>query len=109
MIETSGGPNHDWSSHGADGFGLMCIHYDQPDGTTPPPERYRGRRTTSGGGSWQSALQLEQTHQQKTVRPKTEPPMMHWSYRSGSIALAYPTNGTVASNYGLLSRRTCCF
>jgi hypothetical protein len=26
------GPNHDWSSHGADSFGLMCIHYDQPDG-----------------------------------------------------------------------------
>jgi len=48
------GPNHDWSSHGADAFGLMCIHYDQPDGAPPPPERYRGRRS-SGGGSWQSA------------------------------------------------------
>jgi phage terminase large subunit len=31
------GPNHDWSSHGADGFGLMCIHYEQPDGAPPPP------------------------------------------------------------------------
>src|SRR5437762_1668147 len=39
----------------ADGFGLMCIHYDQPEGVPPPPERYRGRRTSSGGGSWQSA------------------------------------------------------
>lgn len=49
------GPNHDWSSHGADGFGLMCIHYDQPDGAPPPRERYRSRRNSIGGGSWQSA------------------------------------------------------
>ena len=49
------GPNHDWSSHCADAFGLMCIHYDQPDGVPPPRERYRGRRSSSGGGSWQSA------------------------------------------------------
>ena len=47
------GPNHDWSSHGADGFGLMCIHYDQPDGAPPQRERYSGRRGSSGG-SWQS-------------------------------------------------------
>jgi phage terminase large subunit len=38
------GPNHDWSSH-ADAFGLMCVHYDQPDGAPPPRERYRGRQT----------------------------------------------------------------
>ena len=31
------GPNHDWSSHAADAFGLMCIHYDQPDGAPPRP------------------------------------------------------------------------
>ena len=49
------GPNHDWSSHGADAFGLMCVHYDQPDGAPPRRERYRERRTSSGGGSWQSA------------------------------------------------------
>jgi phage terminase large subunit len=48
------GPNYDWSSHAADAFGLMCIYYDQPD-DAPPSERYRGRRTSSGGGSWQSA------------------------------------------------------
>jgi transposase, IS5 family len=24
-------PQDDLSSHGADGFGLMCIHYDEPD------------------------------------------------------------------------------
>lgn len=24
------GPNHDWSSHGADAFGLMCVAYKEP-------------------------------------------------------------------------------
>lgn len=24
------GPEHDWSSHGADGFGLMCVCYEEP-------------------------------------------------------------------------------
>ena len=24
------GPNHDWSSHAADSFGLMCVHYEPP-------------------------------------------------------------------------------
>jgi phage terminase large subunit len=24
------GPNHDWSSHGADAFGLMCVSYEEP-------------------------------------------------------------------------------
>jgi phage terminase large subunit len=24
------GPEHDWSSHGADAFGLMCIAYEEP-------------------------------------------------------------------------------
>lgn len=23
------GPNHDWSSHGADAFGLLCVDYTQ--------------------------------------------------------------------------------
>lgn len=25
------GPNHDWSSHGADAFGLMCVAYEKPE------------------------------------------------------------------------------
>ena len=25
------GPNHDWSSHGADAFGLMCVAYEAPE------------------------------------------------------------------------------
>jgi phage terminase large subunit len=25
------GPEHDWASHGADSFGLMCITYEQPE------------------------------------------------------------------------------
>jgi phage terminase large subunit len=24
------GPEHDWSSHGADAFGLMCVAYEEP-------------------------------------------------------------------------------
>lgn len=30
------GPNHDWSSHGADAFGLACIHYEAPVETREP-------------------------------------------------------------------------
>lgn len=26
------GPEHDWSSHGADAFGLMCVAYEAPTG-----------------------------------------------------------------------------
>lgn len=26
------GPEHDWSSHGADAFGLMCVAYEEPKG-----------------------------------------------------------------------------
>lgn len=49
------GPNHDWSSHGSDGFGLMAIHYDQPNGAPPPRQPYSGRRNSGGGGSWMAA------------------------------------------------------
>ena len=30
------GPDHDWSSHGADAFGMMCVHYEIPRGTAKP-------------------------------------------------------------------------
>lgn len=30
------GPNHDWSSHGADAFGLAAVAYDPPSGTAEP-------------------------------------------------------------------------
>jgi phage terminase large subunit len=30
------GPEHDWSSHGADAFGLMCVHYTEPTSTDMP-------------------------------------------------------------------------
>lgn len=32
------GPEHDWSSHAADAFGLMCICYDAPRTSAPMPE-----------------------------------------------------------------------
>jgi phage terminase large subunit len=28
------GPEHDWSSHGADAFGLMCVAYEEPKDTS---------------------------------------------------------------------------
>ena len=30
------GPEHDWSSHGADAFGLVCTIYNDPTGTAKP-------------------------------------------------------------------------
>ena len=42
------GPNHDWSSHGADSFGLMCVAYEEP---REPRQRER-RRAVAGG--WMS-------------------------------------------------------
>jgi phage terminase large subunit len=30
------GPEHDWASHGADAFGLMCIDYEEPRSTDLP-------------------------------------------------------------------------
>jgi phage terminase large subunit len=32
------GPEHDWSSHGADAFGLGCIAYEEPQSTHPMPQ-----------------------------------------------------------------------
>jgi phage terminase large subunit len=49
------GPNHDWSSHDADAFGLLAIVYDEPPGRPPERRRYCGSQSRSGGGSWQSA------------------------------------------------------
>ena len=33
------GPNHDWSSHGADAFGLMCVAYEEPKIARPKQPR----------------------------------------------------------------------
>ena len=30
------GPEHDWASHGADAFGLMCVAYEEPKGKPAP-------------------------------------------------------------------------
>jgi phage terminase large subunit len=40
------GPEHDWASHGADAFGLMCIAYEEPPGAKPKPRQY------AGAGGW---------------------------------------------------------
>jgi len=39
------GPEHDWASHGADAFGLMCVAYQEPAGA---PEAFN----FGGGKSW---------------------------------------------------------
>jgi len=41
------GPEHDWASHGADAFGLMCIAYEQPS-TRPAGRIIRTVRTRKG-------------------------------------------------------------
>lgn len=44
------GPEHDWSSHGADAFGLMCVAYEAPQ-----EKEDRSPRFARGGGGWQGA------------------------------------------------------
>jgi phage terminase large subunit len=34
------GPEHDWSSHGADAFGLMCVAYEEPQIKRPVHREY---------------------------------------------------------------------
>lgn len=42
------GPEHDWSSHGADAFGLMCVAYEEPrEKRKAAPARH------VGPGAWQ--------------------------------------------------------
>ena len=41
------GPEHDWSSHAADAFGLMCVAYEEPI-----EARKTVRRSYVGAGSW---------------------------------------------------------
>lgn len=42
------GPEHDWASHGADAFGLMCVAYEQPR----EERRKRRPRTHTGHGGF---------------------------------------------------------
>jgi len=45
------GPEHDWSSHAADAFGLMCVAYEQPTHQDPWEDedgKYRGRNGVTG-------------------------------------------------------------
>jgi phage terminase large subunit len=45
------GPEHDWASHGADAFGLMCVAYEEPHQKQPPPRIYGHAPSTRGMGS----------------------------------------------------------
>lgn len=40
------GPNHDWSSHSADAFGMVAVAYEQPE-TPAARSRYRGSSSSS--------------------------------------------------------------
>jgi phage terminase large subunit len=40
------GPEHDWSSHDADAFGLSCVVYEQPQPAAAAPLVYRNRVTS---------------------------------------------------------------
>lgn len=40
------GPEHDWASHGADAFGLMCVSYEEPKIKSPR------RAPAMGAGGW---------------------------------------------------------
>ena len=44
------GPYHDWSSNGADAFGLMCVVYEEPQTSTP-----RIETMPPSAGSWMAA------------------------------------------------------
>lgn len=44
------GPNHDWSSHGADAFGLSCVAYEEPEDENDRLDLGGGRR-----GGWMAA------------------------------------------------------
>jgi phage terminase large subunit len=43
------GPDHDWASHGADAFGLMCVAYEEPRQSIRKADR-----GYAGAGSWMS-------------------------------------------------------
>lgn len=48
------GPDHDWSSHSADAFGLMCVDYAERKGKVPlPDDKYRKKKRRRGSG-WSS-------------------------------------------------------
>lgn len=38
------GPNHDWSSHGSDSFGLMCVAYEEPTSVKSQKPKYPNMR-----------------------------------------------------------------
>jgi phage terminase large subunit len=47
------GPDHDWASHAADAFGLMCVVYDGP--AKRPDDKAYSSRKRRGSSSWMTA------------------------------------------------------
>lgn len=48
------GPEHDWSSHSADAFGLMATHQTERMGVKPKPDDYKFKKasTQTGWAAW---------------------------------------------------------
>lgn len=47
------GPEHDWASHGADAFGLMCVaHENQLERRKMPPRSSTAGTPSAQGGAW---------------------------------------------------------
>lgn len=46
------GPEHDWASHDADAFGLMCIDYSERKGRRPKPRDKYAQKKKRGGSAW---------------------------------------------------------
>lgn len=44
------GPDHDWSSHGADAFGLMCVAYEEHSAAGVDASKYAVKKVRSVGG-----------------------------------------------------------
>jgi phage terminase large subunit len=43
------GPEHDWASHAADAFGLMCVAYEEPRNKRPDNDEFYGYGRAAGG------------------------------------------------------------
>lgn len=48
------GPEHDWSSHSADAFGLMCVDYAERKGKRPPPKDRYAKPKRKRRSAWTS-------------------------------------------------------
>lgn len=46
------GPNHNWASHSADAFGLMCVDYSEAKGEKPKARDYDFNSSSGSNSAW---------------------------------------------------------